>query len=131
MISSGSVLMRESSPRPTCVALGGGPSRFGWKEVAPGLKARAFEQALTAEGWTFFYIACRLAGVSVGHDVERMKEAALGRVIQKAQAMFCNSVQVDRVETGSMLGMGYVRVEAHPRHLQEGTRLVGVKTGRR
>jgi len=131
MIGNGSVLMRESSPRPACVALEAGPSRQGWREVEPRLKARALEQALATEGWTFLYLASELTGGALGRDRERMTEAALGRVIRKAEEMRCNSVQVDRVEEYSLLGMKYVRVEAHPRHLQEGARRVGAKMGRR
>jgi hypothetical protein len=46
--------------------------------------------------------------------------AALKRVMASVREDGCNSLQIQAVERRSFLGMPYVSVSAHPRHIQKG-----------
>jgi hypothetical protein len=49
-----------------------------------------------------------------------MIHAALKRLIANVKLQKCNCLEIDDVATHSLLGMPYVSVSAHPRHIQKG-----------
>src|SRR5690606_18659953 len=55
---------------------------------------------------------------------------ALGRAIESAKAEGCNCIQIESVDARSLVGLPYVTVSAHPRHIQKGKTFFGPKTQR-
>jgi hypothetical protein len=56
----------------------------------------------------------------------RTIHAALKRVIASVREQKCNCLEIDDVATHSFLGIPYVTVSAHPRHIQTGMVFSGV-----
>jgi hypothetical protein len=54
-----------------------------------------------------------------------MTQAALAGVIASVREQKCNSLEIDRVTSGTWLGLSWVDVSAHARHLQKGSFFTG------
>ena len=84
------------------------------------LRPQELEAELSRTGWTFFYMANPLRTRAFGFDPVKRLAAALRSIVGSVRKQGCNSVQIDAVATRSFLGIPYVTVSAHPRHVQKG-----------
>ena len=125
MITPGTILMEKSTPRPQCFQLEDDPYPNAWMSVKHNLTSYELEQELATEGWTFFYLARTITTTAFGFDRARMMHAALKRVITNVKEQKCNCLEIDEVETHSFLGIPYVSVSAHARHIQKGMVFAG------
>jgi hypothetical protein len=91
-----------------------------WRSVA-GLDRIGLAAAVAKAGWTFFYMAGVVAKHAFGWSEERRVRAALGRVVQDVQAQNCNCMEITRFRDRSFLGLPYVSIAAHARHIQDGS----------
>ena len=80
----------------------------------------AFEKEVREAGWTFFFMAGEIKATVFGFDRQKTLRAALKRLIKNVKSQNCNSIEITQVTGKSFLKLPYVRVSAHPRHLQKG-----------
>jgi hypothetical protein len=120
MIKPGTILIEKDALRPECFELEDSPYSKSWMPVKHNLTPSELEKELTASGWTFFYMASPIATTAFGFDRSKRMHAALKRLIDEARLHHCNSLEIDDVVTLSFLGLPYVSVSAHPRHIQTG-----------
>ncbi len=99
---------------------------FGWP-IPPAVKAdrSTFEKAVHEAGWTLFFMAGEIRVTVFGFDRQKALRGALNRLITDVTSQHCNSIEITRVMSRSLLRVPYVSVSAHPRHLQKGIRLFG------
>ena len=121
MIASGTILIESGTLLPHSVQLETGPDPGAWMPATASLRSREMENALTAEGWTFFFMAGTVRATAFGFDREKMVRTALKRVIASVKLQKCNCLEIDEVAMHAFLGMPYVSVTAHSRHLQRGS----------
>ena len=112
--------MAKDAPRPSCVQVEDHLFPDAWVSVAHTLPSNELEKQLTAVGWTFFYMASAVTTTVFGFDREKMIHAALHRVITSVSRQQCNCLEIDDVTTHSFLGIPYLSLSAHPRHIQQG-----------
>ena len=55
-----------------------------------------------------------------GFDKQKALRAALKRLITDVKSQHCNSIEITSVVGKSFLGVPYVSVSAHSRHIQKG-----------
>ena len=120
MIPPGKLFMERDAARPQCFQGQDDAHRTGWQPVRYNLTARELDTELSSRGWTFFYMANVVQKTAFGFDREKAVSAALKRVIASIREEGCNCLQIEKVETRSFLGIPYVSVSAHPRHIQKG-----------
>ena len=120
MISSGTILMGRETLRPQCFQLEDNSASNTWLPVKHSLAPNELEKELWASGWTFFYIANQITTTAFGFDREKMIHRALKHLITDATLQKCNCLEIDTVATHSFLGIPYVSISAHPRHIQKG-----------
>ena len=125
MIMTGTILIAGDGPRPPCVHVEDHAFPDAWVSVAHNLPPHELEKDLAAAGWTFFYLASAIKTTAFGFDKTKMIHAALQRVITNVSLQRCNSVEIDDVTTHSFLGLPYVSLTAHPRHIQKGATFSG------
>jgi len=125
MIMSGTILIAKDAPRPPCVQVEAHAFPDAWVSVAQNLPARELEKDLVAAGWTFFYLASAVKTTAFGFDRTKMIHAALQRAITNVSLQRCNCVEIDDVSTQSFLGLSYISLTAHPRHIQKGATFSG------
>ncbi len=120
MITPGTILIDKDAPRPVCFHLQHEPFPGAWISVQHNLSPRDLELELSTTGWTFLYMANAIRATAFGFHRERMIHAALKRVIANVREQRCNCLEIDDVATHSFLGVPYVNVSAHARHIQKG-----------
>jgi hypothetical protein len=117
IIRSGCFLIQDGTPLPNSVQLKSVPYSNGWATIKN--VRSTFERELKEAGWTFFFMAGEIKAIAFGFDRTKMIRAALKRLITNVRRQKCNCLEVDNVATRSFLGLPYVSVSAHSRHIQE------------
>jgi hypothetical protein len=116
-IKTGTILIETSALMPASVVLGAESSTSGWSLVAhPGLNE--LDTAIGKAGWTFFFMAGEIKITAFGVDTEGAVRRAMKRVITNVTSQNCNCVEITEVSRKSFLGMPYVNISAHSRHIQ-------------
>jgi hypothetical protein len=120
MITSGTILIEKGTPHPRCFQLEDDSYPNAWMSVTHNLTSHEFEKELATAGWTFFHMASAIRTMAFGFHRAKMIQTALKRVITNVRQQRCNCLEIDDVATHSFLGMPYVSVSAHARHIQKG-----------
>ena len=90
----------------------------GWTSFR-NLDRHELEREIKNAGWTFFYMAGEIKTTAFGFDKQKTVRAAVKRLITTGKSDACNCVEITRVATKDFLGVIYVSVSAHARHIQE------------
>ncbi|MBK7931298.1 MAG: hypothetical protein IPJ98_28625 [Bryobacterales bacterium] len=121
MTHPGTILVAPGTPLPDCLQIEPGASNaHSWLLANPTHPSPRFEQELQDSGWTFFCLADTISAISINFNTAQAGQAAMKRLIAKAAARHCNALQVDQIAAHFFLGIPYLRVSAHPRHIQRG-----------
>jgi hypothetical protein len=115
----GTILVEAGAMLPGSVSLLPNPSFQNWRSVA-NLDRIGLAEEVAKAGWTFFYMAGVIKKHAFGLGQEKRVRVAVGRVIKDVQAQECNCVEITGLATKSFLGVPYVSVTAHARHIQVG-----------
>jgi hypothetical protein len=118
-IGPGAMLVEKSAQLPESLRLES-DSTAGWARVSNNLDGHRLETELSTAGWTFFYMAGAIGAIAFGFERQKMVHTALKRLIAKVRLQKCNCLEIDAVATKSFLGMPYVSVSGHSRHLKKG-----------
>jgi hypothetical protein len=118
MIEAGSLLIEKSASRPECFQVAENTDSSPWATVAADLSPKEREKALTADGWTFAYMAGAIEATAVGFNPANRMTSALKQLTALAAAQQCNCVEIDAVVMRTFLGVPYLRVSAHSRDIQ-------------
>ena len=123
-ISMGSILIEKGARMPESLRLEGKPYSSSWRSVS-NLDLDGLDTAIQQAGWTFFFMAGEIKITAFGFDKERAVRRAVKRVITNVELHKCNCVEFTEVSAKSFLGMPYVNVSAHSRHIQESSAFAG------
>jgi hypothetical protein len=116
-INLGTVFIEEGTPLPNSLKFESEPDSDGWRLVKD-LKGYELDRRIREVGWTFFYMDQIKASV-FGFDREKAARRAVNRVLANAKRDKFNSLEITHVAAKSFLGLPYVTIRAHPRHIQE------------
>ena len=125
-INAGTILIKEGTLLPEGLQLETGPYLKGWKLVkSPG--SPGIDRKLCEAGWTFFYMAAEVDAMAFGSDSEKTTQRAVKKVIAAIKSEKFNCLEISQVAAKRFLGLPYVTVAAHPRHIQESAFLFHAK----
>ena len=119
-LSVGALLIAQGTPLPLAWRLENESVASGWSRVANTFDRHQLEKELVTAGWTFFFMAGVITTTAFGLSKPRMLDAALARLIAAVRLQRCNCLEIDDVGMRSFLGIPYVSISAHPRHIQKG-----------
>ena len=119
-ISPGSILVERNTFLPEPLGLESGVTESGWGRVANNPNRQQLETKLAAAGWVFFLMAGKIKTSAFGFERPRMIQAALKRLIAIVKLQNCNCLEIDAIRTRSFLGLPYISLSAHSRHIQNG-----------
>ena len=128
VIGPGAILIKTGTPLPEPLKLESDSAATHWAYIANDLNGRQLAAQLNTAGWTFFYMAGSIRTAAFGFQRQNMVNAALRRSLATAELQRCNCLVIDEVAMHSFLGMPYVRLTAHSRHIQEGMLFSGSVT---
>jgi hypothetical protein len=123
-IKTGTILVEGGACMPESLRLEGSPYSSGWRSVS-NFDLNELDTAIQKAGWTFFFMAGEIKITAFGFDQEQAVRRAVKRVITNVESHQCNCVEITGVSAKSFLGMPYVNVSAHSRHIQEGSAFAG------
>jgi hypothetical protein len=103
---------------------------FGEWSIVTLPDAFAFDRAIHTAGWNFFFIATEIKAMYFGFLGEEKIQSALKRISAKVNLQHFNGLQVSKIAARRFLGVPYVTVSAHPRHMQQSCNLDSVETRR-
>ena len=120
------LLIKEGTPLPETLPLESDPYLKGWRLVK-NLGSSGMDRKLCEAGWTFFYMAGEVNAMAFGSDLEKTVRRAVKKAIANMKSHRFNCLEISRVAVKSWLGLPYVAVAAHPRHIQESMYLFHAK----
>jgi hypothetical protein len=117
---AGTILIRRGTVTPE---LKSEPYSPGWETVQTS-SPDALDGSIRKAGWNFFFLADRIQGIAgLFSGNERGLQRAVERLLDKARPSKLNCVEITEISTRRFLGLPYIRVSAHARHIQRGTLL--------
>jgi len=102
------------------------PCSGKWSMVK-ALDSFALDHKIHAAGWNFFFMADEVKVMFFGVSGEKKILNALQRILRKVQIMHFNGLEITDIAPRHFLGVPYVTVSAHSRHLQQSCYLDGLE----
>ena len=117
-INTGMILIKEGTLLPECLHLESEPYSKGWRLVK-NLDAQGLDRKIHKAGWTLFFMANEIHVAAIGSDLENTTRRAVKKAIAYMKSDRLNCLEIGQVTVKRFLGLPYVTVSAHPRHVQE------------
>jgi len=117
-IQAGTILIEEGTLMPECLRFESEPFSDGWRAVT-NLDGYGLDRRTREAGWIFFYMAGEIRTSVFGLDREEAIGRAVHRLLANLKAEKFNSLEITGIAAKRFLGLPYVTVSAHPRHIQE------------
>jgi hypothetical protein len=117
-IKTGTILIKEGALLPESLRFESEPYSKGWRLIKDS-DSRGLDRKIREAGWTFFLIAGDANVTAVGSDLEKTTRRAVKRVLASMKSDRLNCLEIGQVVVKRFLGLPYVAVSAHPRHIQE------------
>jgi len=125
-IETGTILFKDCTLLPEALRFDSEPCAPGWRSVK-NLDGYGLGRKIHEAGWTFFWLAGEIGGTVFGFDGQKTVRRAVKRILTKLKSEKFNSLEITRVASKRFLGVPYLSVSAHSRHIQENAFLLRVK----
>jgi hypothetical protein len=79
----------------------------------------ALDKKIHAAGWNYFFMAAEVKVMFFGSVGTVKIQNALKRILAKVKQQHFNSLQITEIVARNFLGVPYVTVSAHSRHMQQ------------
>jgi len=116
-IKMGAILIEGGALLPDSLRFESEPYSKAWRLVK-NLDGYGLDRKIRQAGWTFFYMA-QIKASAFGFDREKAVRRAVNRVLANLRSEKFNSLEINQVAAKRFLGLPYVTVSAHSRHIQE------------
>jgi hypothetical protein len=117
-IGIGMVLIKEGTTLPQGLQVESEPYLKGWSLVR-NLNGSALDRRLCDSAWTFFFMAGEIKMTAFGSDLAATTRRAVKKIVAGMKSDHFNCLEISRVEKKKFLGLPFVSVGGHPRHIQE------------
>jgi hypothetical protein len=125
-IKTGSILTQEGTRWPESVQVESSVFSPGWRNFQ-NQSGYSLSRKIEEAKWCFFYLAGEMHATAVGRAGQETVAKAVKRILVRVANEKYNALEVTEICTKRFLGVPYVRVCAHSRHIQESTFLVTAK----
>ena len=116
-VQVGTILVKEWPGLPQLVGLETEPCFGEWSAVKM-LHPFALDREIHAAGWNLFFIAAEVKAMFFGSLTAAKMQGALQRILAKVKPQHFNGLEVTAIVARHFLGVPYVTVSAHSRHMQ-------------
>lgn len=121
-VKVGTILMKEWLGMPQLPGLETEPC-FGEWRVVKETDAFALDRKIHAAGWNLFFMATEVKAMFFGFPGEEKMWSALKRIVAKVKPQHFNGLEITEIVARRFLGVPYVTVSAHSRHMQQSCNL--------
>jgi len=91
----------------------------GWRRI-PGPDGYAFDRQLRLRGWGCIFLSGELKARACGFSHRSMLDSATARFLAEVRALNFNSAEVNVIAYSSFLGVQFLVIRGHARHVQPG-----------
>jgi hypothetical protein len=123
---SGTIFIREDTPLPGNLSIESEGFLPGWR-VVRNLDRSTLAQNIESRKWYFFYLAGEMRATVLGRDQSGTLRRAVKCILAKQEEQKFNSLEITKTVSKRFLGIPFMRVTAHSRHIQQGVGLVPAK----
>ena len=120
------IFIREGTPLPTTLAIESEAFLPGWR-VVKNLDRQALTREVEGAHWNFFYLAGEMKATVFGREGLGALRRAVKCVLAKQEGQKVNSLEITKIVSKRFLGIPFMSVTAHSRHIQQGVGLVPAK----
>jgi hypothetical protein len=117
-IKAGTIMMQAGTLIPQSVRVEAEPYSHDWGMLKDS-DSNILDHNLRGAGWSFFFLAARIQAIAWGKRGETTVRRAVTHVLTKVKSLRFNCLEITEITTKRFLGLPYVRVSAHPRHIQK------------
>jgi hypothetical protein len=121
-VQVGTILMKEWPGMPQLLGFETEPGLGEWSVVKVP-DASSLDRKIHAAGWNFFFMAAEVKTMFFGSLSASKVRSALKRILTKVKRQHFNALEVTAIVARHFLGVPYVTVSAHSRHLQHSSNL--------
>ena len=121
-IQVGTILIKEWPGIPELIGLETEPGFAEWRMVKVE-NAFTLDRKIHAAGWNLFFMASEVKAMFFGSLGAAKIQSALKRIVAKVKPQNFNGLEVTSIVARHFLGMPYVTVSAHSRHMQHSCQL--------
>ena len=125
-VKTGTILIREGAQLADSLVLDTEPYSKGWRLLRK-LDGYGLSRKIREAGWTFFLMAGEIKAIVLGSEGEKTTRKAANRITARLKSQKFNCVEITQVAAKRFLGLPYLSVTAHSRHIQEGALLFRAK----
>jgi hypothetical protein len=123
---SGTIFIREGTPLPENLPIGTAAFLSGWR-VVMNLDRSTLARDIESRKWFFFYLAGDMRATVLGRDRPGTLRRAVRCVLAKQEGQKFNSLEITKIVSKRFLGIPFMSITAHSRHIQQGIALVPAK----
>lgn len=117
MVQVGTILMRDWPATTPPLNLQSEPCSAEWS-LLKVLDGFGLDRKVHAVGWNFFFMASEVKVMFFGSAGPSKIQNALKRILEKVKKQQFNGLEVTAIVKRRFLGVPYVTVSAHSRHMQ-------------
>jgi hypothetical protein len=126
MNRTGTIFIKEDTPLPGMLSIESEAFLPGWR-VVQNLDRYAMARKIDGANWNFFYLAGELRATVLGRDRLGTLRRVVKCVLAKQEGQKFNSLELTKVVSKRFLGIPFISITAHARHIQQGIGLVPAK----
>jgi hypothetical protein len=120
------IFIKEDTPLPANLPIESEAFLPGWK-VVKNLDRSTLARNIEGANWNFLYLAGEIRATVLGRDRPGTLRRAVKCVLAKQERRKFNSLEITKVVSKRFLGIPFMSVTAHSRHIQQGIGLVPAK----
>lgn len=120
------VFIKEGTPLPTTLLTQSEAFVPGWR-VVTNLDRQALTREIEGANWHLFNLAGETKAVAFGRNRLGSLRRAVSCVLAKQQGQKFNALEITNLVSKRFLGIPFVTVTVHARHIQQGVGLVPAK----
>jgi hypothetical protein len=120
-VQVGTILMKAWPGVPQLILFEPEPRLGEWGMAR--VDAFTLDRKIHAAGWNFFFMAAEVKTTFLGSLRAAKLQSALKRILTKVKWQHFNALEVTAIVARHFLGVPYVTVSAHSRHLQHSCNL--------
>ena len=120
-VQAGTILMKGWPGMPQILGLETEPCFEDWTFVT--VPDGPLDRTIHAAGWNFFFMATKVKAMFLGLPGQDKIQSAVQRILAKVKPQHFNGLEVTEIVAGRFLGVPFVTVSAHSRHMQRGCNL--------
>ncbi len=118
--------MKQWPPMTSLLNLESEPCSGEWS-LLKILDAFAIDHKIHAAGWNFFFLAAEVKVIFLGSLGALTMQNAVRRILEKVKRQNFNGLEITGIVSRHFLGVPYVTVSAHSRHVQRSCNLDSFK----